>query len=183
MTSTMRRPRLRVLMLGGFVALAFAVCGAAAPGAQAATVFTCAGSAVAGFSPGITNTAATVTITDDWHMGPCVNLAAPLELRTGLSTASYQVANLSCTSLDNGSSGTRTIHWSTGTSSTYTYNQTTTAVAGVGLVTVQNGTITSGDFAGDAMLTEEVLAEGQFANCPTSGVTGASGMVEMTIAG
>jgi hypothetical protein len=184
MTSPSRRPRLRALVLAATATAAFAVFGAAAPGAQAVTLFTCGGSSVTSFSPNLTNTAQTVTFSSRWVLGPCLNVLHPLELRSGSTTAvPHAVPGASCTTLDQGSSGTKTINWSTGGSSTFSYNQTASSVAGVGRVIVQQGTITSGDFNGDAILTEEVLASGEFLNCGTTGVSGSDGAVEVTISG
>lgn len=182
MTST-ARPRLRALMLGGLVAGAFAIFSAAAPGAHAATLFTCGGSGVATYSPGITNTPRTVSYSNHWVLGPCLNVLNPLELRSGQSTVSATIPGASCLDLAHGLSGTRTISWGTGTSSTYSYNKNSSEVAGVGTVVVEQGTITSGDFAGDSILVEQVLAAGQFLNCATTGVTSADGPVEVTITG
>jgi hypothetical protein len=173
--------RLRVLLLAIAAAALAAV---AAPGAQATTLFTCGGSTVARYSPALTNTPQTVTFSGSWVLGPCLNVLNPLELRTGSATsAPHAVSGASCDNLDNGSSGTKTIRWSTGTTTTYTYNQTASSVAGVGRVIVQQGTVTSGDFNGDAILLEEVLASGQFTACGSTGIDSADGAVEITVTG
>jgi hypothetical protein len=177
------RSRIRALALAGLLAGVFAVLGAAAPGAHAVTAFTCGGSDTVGYSPAITNTPATVTFNVLWVLGPCLNVLHPLELRTGSSPSTHAVPGAACTNLHNGSSGTRTINWSNGHSTTYTYNQTASDVAGLGKVIVQQGTITSGDFDGDAIIVEQVLEATQFLSCGTTGVTSAVGTVEVTIVG
>jgi hypothetical protein len=173
---------LRIVLLAA-TATAAAALAAAAPGAQATTLFTCGGSAVYHYSPAITTTPQTVNISGSWVLGPCLNVLNPLELRTGSATTARAVSGMSCEDIDNGSSATKTIRWSTGGSTTYNYNETASDVAGVGKVIVQQGTITVGDFDGDAILVEQVLASGQFTACATTGIDGSDGAVEVTITG
>lgn len=178
------RSHWRALLLAGLVAGTFAVFSAAAPGAHALTLFTCGGSAVVQYSPGLTNTPATVTSSSHWVLGPCLNVFNPLELRTGQATKPpHPIHDAACNEIGHAASGTATISWSNGHSTTYSYNQTSSEVAGVGRVIVRQGTITSGDFNGDAILVEQVYAAGQFLDCATTGVTNADGAVEITITG
>lgn len=179
------RSRIRALALGGLIAGMLATFGAAAPGAHALTVFTCGGSALSTYSPAITNTPATTTIGNHWVVGPCLDVLHPLQLRSGESTTSRLVPGATCTGLDSGSSGTRTITWHVGattTTSTYDYIQTLSSV-GAANVIVGNGTITSGDFVGDSILVVQTFASTQFANCGTTGIPSADGAVEVTITG
>lgn len=173
----------RALALAGLVAGTLAVFSAAAPGAHALTLLTCGGSSTTTYSPGLTDTPGPVTINGNTIYGPCLNATDPLELRTGQSTQSALNPTASCTGLLTGRSGTRSIAWGNGQSSTYSYNQNTTTLAGGAVVIAQQGTITSGEFTGDSVLIEATLASGALADCSTTGVTSTNGAVELTIIG
>lgn len=155
----------------------------AASSAGATTLLTCPGSQSATFSPALTNTPVLSSIAVSGSFGPCVNAADPLELRTGTITADVPAAERSCTSLLQTTPGYRSISWSTGTTSRFDYTASASFVAGGAIQVVQDGTITSGEFAGKSAIgTVTLLSPGLLA-CSGAGVSQFGGPATLTIAG
>lgn len=128
-----------------------------APQAQAAGVLdvTCTppSSAVASYSPALTNSPQPVAATISYQFGPCVSLAAPA-LTSGTATVTNPVRDRSCLDLLTGGRTTFTITWNTGQTSTLSLNFNTT-VAGAVLEVVLTGTVTSGLFQGDTVVMDQ----------------------------
>lgn len=170
---------IRTLMLS--VAAATTLVLAIAPGAHAATVLTCGAAEVTSFSPGLTNTPQPTTTTTSSYYQPCVNVTNPLELRTGTGLSVSGPASRSCTSLLGSGSRTRTIHWSTGTTSTWSYVSTTNFLAGGAGQITQQGSITAGEFQGATAVGVIVDYSGALAQCDSSGLASFGGQGALTI--
>lgn len=172
----------RALLLA--MLLAVAALSALAPSASATTLLTCPAAETAGYSPALTNTPQATTITSSSALGPCVNAAAPLELRTGTAGGTFGPLTRSCTDLlDSGGPVSRTIAWSTGTTSTFTYDVASSFIAGGAIQVVQDGTITAGEFSGKAAVSTITVASPGLAACSGAGVASFSGVGTLTIAG
>ncbi|GHD53509.1 hypothetical protein [Streptomyces galbus] len=107
-------------------------------------------SATSTYSPPLTNTPQPSSSTVSFQFGPCVSLSQPA-LTSGTYTRTNPARPRSCLDLLSSSSGTFTITWNTGQTSTLSVNVTTT-IAGAALVVTQTGTVTSGLFTGDTVV-------------------------------
>jgi hypothetical protein len=170
----------RSLLLAGVVALATVV---AAPTAGATTLLTCPGSNTTTYTPGLTNTPTPVAVSTSSSFGPCVNAATLLELRTGSAVASLAPQERSCTDLLSPNQGTRTFSWSTGTTSTFTFDASSSYVAGGAIQIVLTGTITAGEFTGKSAVGTVTNANLDLTACDGSGITQANGLATFTITG
>jgi hypothetical protein len=90
---------------------------------------------------------------------------------------------VSCTTLLTSVAGSRVIHWSTGTTSTFSYITTIDDVEGALFTATEVGSITAGEFAGHTALGTVTMTDGAFANCGTTGVPSTGGPVTLEIAG
>ncbi|QFZ20912.1 hypothetical protein [Saccharothrix syringae] len=102
------------------------------------------------YTPPLTGTTRTVTVSTTALYGPCTSLSQPA-ITSGSRTASFTIT-ASCLDLLDPGTVTYTITWNTGQSSTITSSYTS-AVAGAVLTVVATGTVTSGLFAGDSVVT------------------------------
>lgn len=135
-------------------AVLIAACGLAAgsPAAGAVEALVCAGSSTTSFSPALTNTPRQVNLSYTANYQPCVNAANPLEFRTGRASGASPAPVLrSCTDLLVPNHLTRTISWSTGTTSTWEFDSTSVYVNGQ-LVTTATGSIVAGEFRGSTAI-------------------------------
>jgi hypothetical protein len=107
-------------------------------------------SAVSTYSPPLTNTPQLASSTFSFQLGPCVSPSEP-SLTSGSFARSTPPRLRSCVDLLASGSGSDTIVWNTGQTSTISVNRTTTVV-GAALVVTQTGTVTSGLFQGDTVL-------------------------------
>lgn len=171
---------LGALLLAGAVALLAAA--AMAPAAGAATALTCPGTETSTFSPPLTNTTKPTSISIGHSYGPCVNATNPLELRSGTASVTIPPVPLSCTSLLFSGPGSRVIHWSTGTTSTFSFTATMSFLAGGAIQVTEEGSITAGEFFGDTALSTVTVASSNFLACGGAGVSQFVGVVTMTIA-
>lgn len=107
-------------------------------------------SATTTYSPPLTNTPQPSSSAISFQLGPCVSLSQPA-LTSGTYARTNPARPRSCLDLLSSSSGTLTITWNTGQTSTLSVNVTTT-IAGAALVVTQTGTVTSGLFTGDTVV-------------------------------
>ncbi|WP_146616624.1 hypothetical protein [Kitasatospora sp. SolWspMP-SS2h] len=152
----------------------------AAPAHAAPLDATCTGTDTTTYTPGLTNTPRTVTISGRISLS-CLSPSRPA-ITGATITGGGTAPDLTCAVLEQPSSGTSTIAWSDGSRSTYTY---TTALgpgaAGTQVLTL-TGTITSGTFAPDSLLIAVVFANTDLNACnSTSGLTGRSGPATLTV--
>jgi hypothetical protein len=170
---------LRVLLAAAAATLVVAV---SAPAAGAATVLTCPGTETSTFSPPLTNTPKPTSISINHSYGPCINATNPLELRTGTASVTIPPVPISCTSLLFSGPGSRVIHWSTGTTSTFSFTATTTFLLGGAIQVTQEGSITAGELFGDTAASTVTVANPGFLACGGAGVSQFVGVATMTIA-
>jgi hypothetical protein len=102
------------------------------------------------YDPPLTLTPQDGSITTETVHAPCVSLSVPA-LTSGLSMSSISVKNRSCLDLLGPGSSTSVITWNTGQTSALKVNYTAT-IAGAVYTVNQTGVVTSGLFAGDAVV-------------------------------
>ena len=170
----------RLVAGAGAVALTTGTLLVAAPGAGAAGVdLSCPGQQATSYDPGVTLTPRTVHITTDGVLGPCASSDPTL------LSGSYHddvTGTVDCTF---GSvHGIRTIAWNNGRTSTVSFATTLDAKPDGETVVVEQGTVTAGEFTGDATLSTITLAQTALAACATpTGVTSTAGPVTTTYTG
>jgi hypothetical protein len=153
-----------------------------APSAHAVDLVTCTGSEISRYSPFLSNTPQLVETRIDALYQPCVNALNPLEFRTGVASGTIGARTRTCNDLFTTQPGERVIRWSTGRTSTYTFNTTVTMLAGGVLQSIHRGQITAGDFAGSTAVEVVVLAQTALDACATTGVPSVGGPITLTIA-
>lgn len=178
LTTGTRRAAARMLAATCGVAGALAL---TAPSANALDLITCGGSEIATYSPPLSDTPQQVAVRTDALYQPCVNALDLLEFRTGVSSGSIGATTRTCSDLFTTRPGQRVIRWSTGRTSTYTFNTTVTTLAGGVLQSIHRGQITAGDFAGSTAVEVVVLAQTALAACATTGVPSLGGPITLTI--
>lgn len=135
-----------LLIAGGVTAVA------AGPAAAGVADVTCTtpSSNVLSSSPPLTSTPAVVTLTSQSSLGPCVSVSDP-----AITSGSWRtvVPNItaSCDFLLRSSSGSDTVTWNTGQTSTLSGNREASVEGALFIVTF-TGTVTSGVFAGDTVV-------------------------------
>lgn len=173
---------IRTKLLAIVVAVGALAGGFAPAAAHATTLLTCTGTESVVFTPALTNTTQNVTLHLGSSYGPCVNATNPLELRTGTVSTTIPLVPRSCSDLLSGpSTTTRVIHWSTGTTSTWTFTITTEEVAAGVYVSTRTGTITAGQFQGATAIGAAAHASGALLACSTTGLTNDGGVASLTI--
>lgn len=158
------------------VAAAVGMVGASPVPAEAAiNQVSCLGTEGTTFSPGITNTPQTITITVTNIEAPCLSLS-DLSLRSGYAKSTRVVPGLTClTLLAGGGEDSMKFTWNTGNTSTFKFQPIVNFVAGNPVV-VQNGLISEGQFVGStAKGTVALVADLTQCSQPT-GVTSATGL-------
>jgi hypothetical protein len=170
----------KLLVLSLTVLATVVVGGAAAPGASALAQVTCNGVNSLTYSPAVTATPQTVTLTAQTTFGTCVSLTHP-SIVSGTVPANSVTTTSSCNQLLGTASPTFTITWNTGQTSTLTANTYTDKVDGQPVV-ILLGSITSGLFAG-ATVTEQTVLTGDLTACLGPGLTATSGPAILTIIG
>ncbi|MFI1013141.1 hypothetical protein [Streptomyces sp. NPDC020965] len=105
------------------------------------------------FSPALTTVPQDVTVTTNNLFGPCTSTSVP-GITSGTFSGSFHVPGRSCLTLAGSGSSTSTITWNTGQTSTLSLNYTTT-IAGAVYTSVLIGTVTSGLFAGDTVVSNQ----------------------------
>ncbi|NUO57502.1 MAG: hypothetical protein HOV78_12600 [Hamadaea sp.] len=126
---------------------------AASPAAAGALDLTCLppSSNVNSYSPPLTNQPQQTTVSTTALYGPCTSVSQPA-ITSGSRTASV-TTTASCLDLLGSGTLTYTITWNTGQTSTITSNFTR-VVAGAVYEIIATGTVTSGVFAGDTVVTD-----------------------------
>lgn len=157
-----------------FAALAVAVCWGAfsATGASALTAVVCKGVSEVSYSPALTNTLANRTITEEASYASCVSPTDP-DLHSVTVSPIVRTGQASCLTPLGSYSGSATLEWNTGATSTYDYNATASVVDGQ-VVTVVTGSISAGELVNASTLQETVLL-GDLTACSGSGLTSESG--------
>jgi hypothetical protein len=131
------------------------------------------------YSPGILLTARTVTIHRNLILGPCVSLE-DATLTSGTSTGNTS-REVSCLGVVEPQSGTNTINWNNGQSSTFTYNQVVNDLLGQTTLTA-TGTITAGEFAGHTAIRQATGPSINLLDCLSEpGITSRFYLVQFTI--
>lgn len=172
---------MRKLMVLSLAVLVLGVAGgAAATSASALTQVTCNGVNSLTYSPAVTNTPQTVTLTAQTTFGLCVSLTHP-SIVSGTVAANNVTTTISCNQLVGTASPTFTITWNTGQTSTLTGNTYVDKVDGQPVV-ILLGSITSGLFAG-ATVTEQTVLTGDLTACLGPGLSATSGPAVLTIVG
>ncbi|RKF24784.1 hypothetical protein D7I43_24610 [Micromonospora globbae] len=122
---------------------------AVAQPASASTLIsvTCTGTNVINYSPGLTNTPQTVTISGQDTAVACVDLARPLTQLSFVAPFSGTFTT-SCTALLAGGTGTQTFHWNTGETSNWNWTLRFSNTVNGQLLAIADGPITSGLYAG-----------------------------------
>lgn len=110
---------------------------------------TCTEDESVSYSPGLLNTRRPVDVTVH-NVLSCMSSVDPAVTR-GQVQATIRGLDRSCTDLAASGSGSYTITWNTGETSTIGYSRSANYVLGT-LVIVENGTVTAGKFAGDSVL-------------------------------
>ncbi|MFE9696414.1 hypothetical protein [Streptomyces sp. NPDC006270] len=141
----------------------------------------CGGSQTTTYNPGLTNTPQTLTRSGQNIHAPCLATVSPFTF-TG-STAFTSTSTLSCLSLTEANTGVDLISWSTGATSTFSYNRTVSIVQGQTVVTL-TGEITSGWFQGATAVETITSVALDLGACATAeGITSTYGVSELTITG
>jgi hypothetical protein len=145
------------------------------PAAHAAVGdLTCTESESVSYSPGLLNTRRPVDVTVD-NVLSCTSLTDPA-VTGGQVRATVLGLNRSCTDLAASGSGSYTITWNTGETSTIAYSRSANYVLGT-LVIVETGTVTAGRFTGDAAThVVELLSLDLLACFADPGLTTAAGI-------
>jgi hypothetical protein len=178
MTSSSRRP---VALIGACATavLALAVFGSSA---QAASLAVCTGSETASFSPAITLTSHTGTITYADALNCTSNDTGAA---TGSSGGTY-TGSYSCVDpvTPPGSTGTLTYTWADSTTSVFSYTSVTGDLfVGGSYVFTAVGTITSGKFNGATVALVQTDPSLSLLQCLTTGITNTTGTLALTITG
>ncbi|MGW4652068.1 hypothetical protein [Kitasatospora sp. NPDC004289] len=148
-----------------------AVLAASAP-ASAATQVTCVGTTTVDFSPAITNTTQTVSVIGTDVATGCLSLTHPG--LTSFNAPFSGTATQSCTTFFGGGSGTETLYWNDGTTSTWNYTNSFSNVNGTKVGT-STGTIAAGTLAGASVTQSITFANLDLTACSTTGLSHLSG--------
>jgi hypothetical protein len=163
---------LSVLAVGA-AAAAFPV-----PAAATTALVTCTGSTTVHFSPAVTDTAQTVSVSGSDVASACVSLTNP-----GLTSfvgPFSGTATQSCTTFFGGGSGTETLYWNDGTTSTWAYTNSFSNVNGTKVGT-STGTISAGTLAGASVTQTITFTNLDLTACSGSGLSQLSGLDTWTI--
>lgn len=170
----------KISTASGVIAVCLAgVVATSTPAAASPALVTCAGTTTVAFSPGLNNTPQTVSVSGQDTASVCLSLTHP-EL-TGFAGPFSGTATQSCTSLFAGGSGTETLYWNNGQSSSWSYTNSFSNVNGTKIGT-STGPIVSGVLAGATVTQTITFANLDLTACTTSqGLTTLSGLDTWTI--
>lgn len=136
-----------------------------------------AGSIDVVYQPGLTLVSRPTTVTVTILSGPCTS--SDPTLHSGVASASGS-GNLSC--LTGGGSGVDVFHWNNGATSTIAFSDIIAARPLGETIGVFNGTVTSGQFAGDTFVGQTDALTLDLLGCLSpGGVTTNSGPFTMTL--
>jgi hypothetical protein len=161
------------LVLSIFIVM---VTGTASITAQALPVI-CNGTETASFTPALSHTNQSTTVSISQNIGPCGSSSLT-------ATNNYQVTrDFSCSTFTGGP-GINTFKWSNGEESTYSFNAVIAIINGSFLIT-QIGTINGGPYTNRPAIGIVELAPGDGGNvldsCAANGVSNANGAYRLTI--
>ncbi|WP_237101967.1 hypothetical protein [Nonomuraea sp. MG754425] len=159
---------LSALVLSGAAAVA-----APAPAAAVVALVNCTGTTAVEFSPALTNTAQTVSVSGQDEATLCVSLTHPA--LTGFLGPFSGTATQSCTTFFGSGSGTETLYWTNGTTSTWNYTNGFTNANGTKIGT-STGVISSGTLAGASVTQTITFANLDLTACSTTGLSEISGL-------
>ncbi|MDQ2589160.1 hypothetical protein [Saccharothrix yanglingensis] len=135
---------------------------------------TCTENESVSYSPGLLTTRRSVDVSVD-NVLSCTSLTDPA-VTGGRVRAVVRGLDRSCTDLAASGSGSYTITWNTGETSTIGYTRSANYVLGT-LVIVESGTVTAGKFTGDSVThVVELLNLNLLACLSEPGLTAASGI-------
>ncbi|MFD7342380.1 hypothetical protein ACFV98_41475 [Streptomyces violascens] len=153
---------MRKLPLVTAVVVGLASAAVIAPAAHASSVdVTCTGTETVQYNPGLLVTPQTVHAGVTGLLAPCSS--SDPHVTTGNYAESFSTS-LSCTTLLSPRAGTRVFHWSSGQTSTFSFNRTLSNAGGQTTVTL-TGHITSGEFAGDTAVEQVVFVTPSTLQC------------------
>lgn len=185
MSFTTRFRRSRALLGALLLTLAAVAIPTSTASATTPVLVHCTGTQQAHYSPGLTNTTTTqtVTVTDDFSS--CLHtVGLSISTMSGQYGPTSFTRQLGCTDLLIADTGTRLIRWSDGSQSVFDFSRTATAVSG-NLVFTLVGQISSGLYAG-ATATEVITLPGLagLTACDTPpGLVDLNGLVVLDIVG
>lgn len=165
------------------VAAAAAPAALATPQASALDVVRCAtGSETSAYAPPLTDTPQTVLSTTTGSYDTCLVVSGlTVSSRSGSYSGTVGPVERTCNDLLTRRPGQRTINWSTGRTSVFTFTTTVTNLGGGVLQSLQQGTITAGEFAGLPATGVALLSQLDLDACATTGVTEQRGLINLTI--
>jgi hypothetical protein len=132
------------------------------------------GQASSTYSPGITNTPQTVTLTHSVSYTGCL-FGGPVTGAT-YGFGPFSAPGVSCTNVLAQHPGNSVYHWNDGTTSTIAAASTSTSVSGLFTTVETTGTVSAGAFLGDTMVVQsQYLTPGGLA-CLGSGLTSISSL-------
>lgn len=156
--------RKTVVSLASTVALLLGALAVPQPASASTLIWvTCTGTNVINYSPGLTNTPQTVTISGQDEALGCVDLARPFTPLRFVAPFSGTFST-SCTALLAGGTGTQTFQWNTGETSNWDWTLRFSNTVNGQLFAIADGPITSGLYAGANVrqviteITEDLLA-------------------------
>ena len=185
----MGRKRLMSWIAVPAMAVGTSVLVAVAPAhSSAVTAISCTGWDHVTFSPGLTNTLRSTTVTNDEDLN-VIDAYSPTGSCLAVGSAATAgeldvavVAPVSCTQIIS-LTGTHTIAWNDGQSSTIPYTATIARGNSTTVITL-TGTVSSGEFSGDAVVQTYTAANTAFAACSSpDGLSSLDFALTLTITG
>jgi hypothetical protein len=159
--------------LAGVLGLALGSALMAAPAHASTATITCTGWTHATYTPGLTNTAKSTAVVVDGDLN-VIDEHSPtgscLALGSGATAGERDVTaqlNVGCTQLIV-ETGVETINWNDGRSTSFTFSANVTRGLS-NTVLLETGTVTAGEFTGDAVVETFTAPNIAFLNCETPG--------------
>jgi len=173
--------RLLNVLSGLFILVLFAAqLGGEPAGAAGLLDLMCTGTESATYSPGLTLSTQSVTVTASHTYTSCSGSDPSV---TSGSDGRMLRNNISCLTLADGGAGTLSLAWNNGRTSMFNFNRLVTHPVGETVVAYV-GSITSGEFAGDnAVLTVTSATLDAAACIAPPGVPGSSGLAVLVVTG
>jgi hypothetical protein len=174
----------RVHAIASFAALAALAVVSVSSSAHAASSTTCTGSSALGYSPGLTFTSQTISVSETDTFSSCTSTDS--SLTSGSFSATFTVHGVSCDDVEAAGPGADAyeISWNNSQSSTIDATAATVAIVGGNQVFTLVGTVSSGEFTGDDVTVTWVYPLVDVLQCLTSpGITSQSGTVAVEIVG
>ena len=144
------RSRTALASLLTAAAIVFSGVATATPATASALDVTCGGSQTTSYTPALTQTPQSVTVSASTQYGPCTSTSVPT-LTSGSRSGNFNYSSFSCLNLLQSAAVTYTITWNTGQQSTISGSTTVNTVGGV-ITVIVTGNVTAGLFAGDSVV-------------------------------